>query len=62
MRLPGNISLAITRLSITPLTMLVRLGMPTRSNSLFRKPMSNGALWMISSAPCRYSWICAAIS
>ncbi|MNT89326.1 hypothetical protein D3C72_2300360 [compost metagenome] len=50
LRLPGNISLAITRLSITePITVLSG-GRPKRSSSLLRKLMSKGALWMINSA------------
>ena len=50
LRLPGYICLAMTKVSITLDTWLVKGACPTRSNSLFKKPMSNAALWMMTSA------------
>jgi len=49
--LPGNISRAISSVSVTRATRRASGGCPSRASSASRKPTSNAALWMISSAP-----------
>ncbi len=56
--LPGNTSRAIARVSVTVQPSSSTVGNPIRRNSILRKPTSNLALWIISSAPRRKSAIC----
>jgi hypothetical protein len=52
LRLPGNISRAITSVSVT-LPQATERGRPSRASSAFRKPTSKAALWMMISAPAQ---------
>jgi hypothetical protein len=51
--LPGNISRAIARLSVTRPTAAAMPGLPMRRSSSLRKPTSKAALWITISAPLR---------
>jgi len=53
--LPGCISFACTRVSMTLPICSLKVGKFRRLNSAFKKPRSKGALWMMTSAPAMYS-------